>query len=159
MAKKKSANTEKIRKKTIPKSAWKPGQSGNPGGRPKDGESWAASLKWAFNLTGEQAAQLVPPEYAKTFRLIGKMQLRHALVLCMIGKQLFDPSGSLFNAMADREEGKITQPILHEWREEARKLGVDPDQLVEQFFASVDSRVSVGGSPEAEEGTGGPSEA
>ena len=31
--------------KKTPRTAWKKGQSGNPAGRPKDGESWAAIIK------------------------------------------------------------------------------------------------------------------
>ena len=143
MAKKHCANTKKKRK--APPTAWKPGQSGNPKGRPKDGESWAGSLKWAFNLTGKQAAEIAPPELAREFKKLGKMELRRALCLRMAAALLFDPTASLFTSIADREEGRLPQTVNQNinWREDIERLGINPDEVLNEarkFIEAAEAR-------------------
>ena len=46
--------SEKQGKRKAPRSAWKPGQSGNPAGRPPMGKAFAEALR--KNLTGEGPA-------------------------------------------------------------------------------------------------------
>jgi hypothetical protein len=132
-------------KRKAPRSAWKKGQSGNPNGRPCDGESWASTLRWAFGLTGEQAAAVAPKEMVREFSKLGKMELRKAICLRLANALLFEPNGKLFEAIASREEGKPPQTIEVNWRDEARRFGYDPDKLVNELFAGLGKTISIGG--------------
>ena len=144
---KNGANTKS--KKAATSASWKPGQSGNPNGRPRDGESWASVLTWASNLTGEEAAKIVPQELARFFRPLKGLQLKQAIVLRIMAALLFDPSSALFNAVLDRIEGKVPQPVDMNWRAEAIQNGYDPERLftrlVEAGRAALDGE-SEGGS-------------
>lgn len=133
----KGANTKRPAKRKATPGSWKPGQSGNPAGRPRDGESWATVLTWAANLTGEEAAQIAPTELRQFFRPLRGLQLKQAISLRVMAALLFEPQASLFNAVMERVEGKVTQPIDVNWREEAKEAGYDPDELVRQFAAAM----------------------
>ena len=53
-------NSESIKpKRKAPPKGWKPGQSGNPKGRPKDGESWAAVIKEISDMPADEVLALV----------------------------------------------------------------------------------------------------
>src|SRR3990172_7525108 len=77
------------RKRTPSPTSWKKGQSGNPKGRPADGESWAGVFRWAGELTGAEAAKIAPPELAKEFVKLGKLQLKQAVALRAMSALLF----------------------------------------------------------------------
>jgi hypothetical protein len=136
----KSANTTKSGKpRKIPVTAWKPGQSGNPAGRPPDGESWSGVLRWAAELTGEQAAKISPPELSKTFSRVGKLKLKQAVTLRTFAAMLSDPTSGLFNAMMDRAEGKVPDKLqIDDWRADYVAAGGDPDALINNLFAKVE---------------------
>lgn len=144
--KKIAANTKR---KPTPAS-WKPGKSGNPKGPPKHGESWASVLTWASNLTGEEAAKIGPPEMAKFFRPLKGLELKRAIVLRVFAALLFEPSPSLFNAVMDRIEGKVSQPVDVSWREEAKAQGYDPDKIVDEFARTMVAANLAGGERESE---------
>lgn len=129
---------DNTKKRKPPKNAWKPGQSGNPRGAPKHGESWASVLTWAANLTGEEAAKIVPPELASAFKNLKGLKLKEAVALRVMAVLLDNPTGPLFNAVLDRVEGKVNQNIgIIDWRKEATEQGYDPDELVRQFAAAM----------------------
>jgi hypothetical protein len=147
---KNAANT----KKRATSASWKPGQSGNPKGRPRDGESWAAILTWASNLTGEEAAARVPPEMAKFFRPLKDVKLKEAISLRVMASLLFEPSSALFNAVMDRVEGKVLQPIAQmTWREYLEQQGLDAatafNRLVEAAAAAKHAAAGAGGTGSA----------
>lgn len=144
--------TANTKKRKAPSGAWKPGQSGNPKGPPKHGESWASVLTWASNLTGEEAAKLVPPEMARFFRPLKGLELKRAIVLRVFAALLFEPSPSLFNAVMERIEGKVTQNIEINWRDEAKEQGYDPDKLVDEFARAMVASHMAGGASEGGSG-------
>ena len=119
---------------------WPKGVSGNPKGAPKRGESWAEIIKRYCEMTPSQAAT-ESLELTKRFLSIGDgVTLKQAVILRVYASLLFEPQPGLFNAFMERTEGKITQPIDFSWREEAIKLGLDPDAIVERvgpLFAKV----------------------
>ena len=128
----KSKKTAKPRGKPWPK-----GVSGNPAGAPKRGESWAEIIKRFGEMTPSEAAQ-VSLELSKKLMTIGDgVTLKQAVVLRVYSSLLFEPQPGLLNAFMERAEGKVTQPVSVDWRQDAKARGVDPDRLVEQFVAAM----------------------
>ncbi len=157
-------DTPNTKKRKAPPKAWKPGQSGNPKGRPRDGESWAATLTWALNLTGEQAAEIAPSYMSKEFKKLGKRQLREVISLRVAFQLLMEPGAALVSAVMDRIDGKPRQPVDLTWRDAAKEAGLDPEKLIGDVAALVGNRaINSGGDTESREGThqdvaeGGPS--
>ena len=107
----KPAKTQKSGKrggKTV--TSWKPGQSGNPKGRPPEGESWAAVIKKISNMTGEEAVAYTR-EFTKFFAPFKGVTLKEAVVLRCFAAILFEPQAAMLNALMDRAEGKLSQSV------------------------------------------------
>jgi len=138
-----SENRKASQKKAAQKrpQTWKKGQSGNPAGGPKRGQSWAEIIKRYGDMTAPEAAEH-SLELAKQFLKIGDgLTLKEAVVLRVYGALLFDPDARLLNSFMDRAEGKVTQTFANvDWREEAKQRGYDPDELVRQFAAAMVAR-------------------
>jgi hypothetical protein len=128
---------------------WKKGmQSPNPIGAPKRGESWGEIIKRVGELTPAEAAER-SVELAKQFLKIGEgVTLKEAVVLRVYGALLFEPQPGLLNAFMERAEGKMSQPISVEWREEAKAQGYDPDKLIEEFARAMATADVAGSSAE-----------
>ncbi|HEY4721557.1 MAG TPA: hypothetical protein VII92_06895 [Anaerolineae bacterium] len=108
-----SDNRSKSQKEAAQKrlQTWKPGQSGNPAGAPKRGESWKEIVAKIGNMTPREAADHCN-EIAKQIRKIGDgITLKEAVVLRVYTALLFEPQPGLLNAIMERDEGKVTQPI------------------------------------------------
>lgn len=139
-APKKSANTKPTGKpkRKAPPTAWKPGQSGNPKGAPKRGQSWTELIKEFGELTPSEAAAK-SLELSKQLLSIGDgVTLKQAVVLRVYAALLFEPQPGLLSQILDRAEGKVAQPLeLKDWRTEAAAAGADPDALVAELFAKV----------------------
>jgi hypothetical protein len=111
---------------------WQKGQSGNPAGAPKRGESWAEIIKQYGDMTPVEVADRVN-EVAKQLRKIGKgVTLKEAVVVRVYAALMFEPSASLLNSFMERAEGKVETPLKHSgeislgWKEFA-SLDNDPD--------------------------------
>ena len=110
----KSKGTAK--RKATPAS-WKKGQSGNPKGAPRRGESWAEIIKRVGEMTPGEAAQQ-SLELAQKLLSIGEgVTLKEAVVLRVYAALLFDPDARMLNAVMDRAEGKVKQPFSLEDKE------------------------------------------
>lgn len=106
----KSANTTKTRRK--PKTAWKPGQSGNPAGAPKRGESWAEIIKTVGDLTPEELVTKAVPQWLKAFKGMPKgVTFKELVVIRAFASLLDESSASLFNALMDRADGKVQDRV------------------------------------------------
>ena len=92
-------------------TSWRPGQSGNPAGSPKRGESWAEIIKRIGDMTPVEAADHAN-EIAKQLRKIGGgLTLKEAVVVRVYAALLFEPQASLLNSFMERAEGKVSQPL------------------------------------------------
>ena len=101
----------KTTEKRVPPKAWKKGQSGNPKGAPKRGESWAEIIKRIGDMTPIEAADHAN-EIAKQLRKLGGgLTLKEAVVIRVYAALLFEPQASLLNTFMERAEGKVIQPI------------------------------------------------
>ena len=111
MKAKASANTAKADKRKAPRSAWKPGQSGNPAGAPKRGESWAEIIKRIGDMEPGEAAHTFG-EIAKQLRnMPAGVTLKEFVVMRIYAAMLFEPSSSLWGHMLDRVDGKVKDEI------------------------------------------------
>ena len=90
---------------------WKKGESGNPKGAPKRGESWAEVVTRVFNMTGAQVADYAMP-LAKQLRTIGDtVTLKEAVTLRIAVALMNEPTPGLVNAIMDRAEGTPKQAV------------------------------------------------
>ena len=103
----KGAVKPKPRIKAPPK-AWKPGQSGNPTGRPKDGESWKAILEEVSNMTAAEIASIVGNAKKKELKTLPQdVQMKYLVVSNVLVTLATEPNASLWNSLMDRTEGKV----------------------------------------------------
>lgn len=131
--KKKPANRQTTGKRRPPKNAWPKGQSGNPAGRPKDGESWSKIIKdigdmypgdlLAFigetNDLGRQI-KLLPPN----------VQMKYLVTARVYAALMFEPTSGLWNGLMDRADGKVPDRLQLEG-----KLNVDGlDQALDNIY-------------------------
>lgn len=141
---------------------WPPGKSGNPKGRPADGESWAARFKFLANMTGEELAAFVGKQ-AGAFKALGKVTVKDAVILSAFKALIDYPDARLLTAVMERAEGKLAQTVKHDVGDELlrlmRELGlseedVKSDPLAAEFFRLAGVPVVTGSGAAA--GTGEP---
>ena len=90
------------------------GTSGNPGGWPKDDKSWASIISDVGNMTAEEILEFIPKNN-DLGRMIAKfpksVQMKYLITARVMSALMFEPSSGLWNALMDRAEGKVNQPI------------------------------------------------
>jgi hypothetical protein len=104
------ANKKGTGKRPVPKTAWKKGQSGNPKGRPKDGESWSAIIKAVGDMYPDDILTFIGKDnqLGRTIaQLPRNVQMKYQVVTRVFAALMFDPSSSLFKELMDRSEGKV----------------------------------------------------
>lgn len=105
-------------KKTATKPRGKPfpkGVSGNPSGRPKDGESWAGVFKELANKNAEElAAMFGENDLGLAYRKFPKnVQMKYLVGGRILAALMHDPSGSLLTSYMERMEGKVPDNSNH----------------------------------------------
>ena len=90
---------------------WKKGQSGNPRGAPKRGESWAEIIKRIGDMTPSEAAEHARTIAGKLKTIGDGLTLKEAVVVRVYAALLFEPSASLLNAFMERAEGKVKELV------------------------------------------------
>ena len=108
-----SANTMKTKKK-VPKSAWKKGTSGNPAGRPKDGESWAGIIKAVGDMYPADIIAFVGAnnDLGRMLReLPGNVQMKYLVTARVFSSLMFEPSSGLWKELMERVEGKVQDKL------------------------------------------------
>jgi hypothetical protein len=116
---KKSDNTQVTDKpkRKAPRTAWKPGQSGNPKGAPKDSESQSGIISFLLNQTPEQLAEMVggkSTDLGRAFlQMPKKVQIKYLLPLRAFSSFMFEPNNSLWTTILERTEGKVKEQIEH----------------------------------------------
>ena len=86
----------------------------NKEGRPPKDMTWSGSVKRLTNMTREELIEYVGPR-TRIGKLLKELPpnvpVKDALILSTIIQFGREPNASLFNALADREDGKLTQPF------------------------------------------------
>ena len=100
-------------------NGWKKGQSGNPAGRPKDGESWAAIIAAVGNMYPEDILAFVGRDNdlgREIMQLPKGVQMKYLVTARVFAALMFDPNPRMWVGLMERAEGKLNQTI--ELREE-----------------------------------------
>ena len=93
---------------------WPKGVSGNPSGRPKDGESWATIIKEIGDLYPEDIIAFVGAgnDLGREIAHLPKgVQMKYLVTARVFAALMFEPNPRLWVGLMERAEGKITQPI------------------------------------------------
>ena len=116
MTDKKPANktqTAKPKRKAT-SSSWKPGQSGNPSGRPKDGQSWREVITDVSNMTIDDILVMVGSDNELGMQLAKmpkNLQMKYMVTARVMAALMFEPTAGLWNGLMDRMEGKVVDRI------------------------------------------------
>ena len=94
-------------------TSWKPGQSGNPAGAPKRGQSWTEVIEELSELDGPSAAERAGFLAAQFRKLPGGVTLKELVILRVLAALIDEPQPGLLNTILDRAEGKVTVPLDH----------------------------------------------
>lgn len=121
MSARKSANTQTSDKRKPPKTAWKKGESGNPKGAPKRGQSWREIIQEIGEMTPDEARKISRVIFSK-IDLHDELTLKQAVVMRVYAALLFDPQPGLLNAFMERVEGKVAQPITSMTDDELKRF-------------------------------------
>lgn len=130
----KSANKARTdKKRQPPKSAWKPGQSGNPAGRPKDGESWASIIKSVGDMYPSDILAFIGRnnDLGKVLvQLPVNVQMKYLVTARVFAALMFEPTSGLWKELMERAEGKVTQSVDVTSKGEQIKgyIGFTPDE-------------------------------
>ena len=135
--------------------------SPNPHGAPKRGQSLKDIAKTIGDMTPTEAADWCS-EIANRIKSIGDgVTLKEAVVLRIYTSLLFEPDARLFDAIMNRDEGKVSQPVeVYDWRKDALEIGRDPDDLftravdAAQSATTADHRSNDAGSISGDQGDG-----
>jgi hypothetical protein len=114
-------------------SRWPKGKSGNPKGRPKDGESWAGVMKELSNMTTDEIMDLVGRTSAigkKLKKLPKRVQMKYIVGANAMANLALNINQGLFSTVMDRIEGKPGQSVDLTTKGQAIKtyVGVSPDE-------------------------------
>jgi hypothetical protein len=101
-------------KRKAPKTAWKPGQSGNPAGRPKDGQSWKEVISEVSNMTVDDILLMVGEnnDLGRAIKQMPKsVQMKYLVTARVMAALMFEPTSGLWMGLMDRMEGKVAERI------------------------------------------------
>ena len=93
------------------KNNWKPGQSGNPAGAPRRGESWTELFKSIGNMTGTEVADRAVQWATKFKKLPGGVTLKELVVIRAYAALLDESNARLLKEVMERAEGKLAQTV------------------------------------------------
>jgi len=90
------------------------GKSGNPAGRPKDGESWSAVIKAIGEMYPEDILAFIGKENdlgRAVAQLPKKVQMKYLVTARVFAALMFEPTSGLWNGLMDRADGKVSENV------------------------------------------------
>lgn len=110
--KKTTANSGRtVAKKPPTTGQWKKGQSGNPAGAPKRGQSWKELIAEIGDMTGQEvaaSANFLPAQFKD---MPPNVTLKELVVLRVFASLINEPTPGLLTALMERVEGKVAQAV------------------------------------------------
>lgn len=107
-----AANSAKHQKKRKPTPAsWKPGQSGNPKGRPALGESYREIFSAAGNLTIGELRERYPIYGSRFPGVPGDIKLKELVALSVLVGLACEPTPGMLATLLDRTDGPVEHVI------------------------------------------------
>lgn len=105
--------------------SWQPGQSGNPKGAPRRGESWREMVKSVGDKTLAEALERYPwlvdkiPDKIRPYATVNDtLTLKEVVVANVFGQLIEAPDSALWNGLMNRAEGNPEQPVERTWKAE-----------------------------------------
>ncbi len=94
------------------KTSFKKGQSGNPAGAPKRGQSWAELFNSIGDLTGGQVAERAVKLWVRQFKSLPEgVSLKELVVIKAYAALLDEGNARLLKEVMDRAEGKVKDSL------------------------------------------------
>ena len=93
------------------RTTWRKGQSGNPAGAPKRGESWRELIAKLGDFDGPTAAAHAGFLSGQFKKLPQGVTLKELVVLRVYAALIDDPQPGLLNAFMERVEGKVKEQV------------------------------------------------
>jgi hypothetical protein len=93
---------------------WVKGQSGNPAGRPKDGESWAAIIKAVGDMYPADILAFVGEnnDLGRVLRQLPQgTQMKYLVTARVFAALMFEPTSGLWKELMERSEGKVKDTL------------------------------------------------
>lgn len=93
---------------------WAKGQSGNPKGRPKDGQSWSAIISAVGDMYPEDILQFIGKDNdlgREIVQLPKNVQMKYLVISRVFAALMFEPTSGLLKELMDRLEGKVSERI------------------------------------------------
>lgn len=106
------------------RTSWKPGQSGNPKGAPKRGESWAELIKLYGEMTPEEIAEKAKTIAGQLKKIGGGISMKEAVIIRVFAALMFEPTKGLWDSLMERTDGKVPQPVTGTGEDGAIEIGV-----------------------------------
>lgn len=154
---KKPANTQKTGKRGgKTKTSWRPGQSGNPAGAPKRGDSWAETIKAIGEMDGPSIAQLWDTQHREFGKLPDGITMKQLVVMTVYAALLREPSPGNWRELMERAEGKVSQPI-ETWQDRIvallKEKKVTVEQVADEFGTDTASTLAIAAGLQFSEGS------
>ena len=112
------------------------GQSGNPAGRPKDGESWAAIIASVGNMYPDDILEFVGKDNdlgREIAKFPKNVQMKYLVTARVFASLMFDPNPRMWASLMERAEGKVADHLKLSGDGEApiviRRIGIDMDKI------------------------------
>jgi hypothetical protein len=89
---------------------WVKGKTGNPTGRPKEGESWTGVIKRVSNMTADEIAEMVGKDNElgqQLMQLPKGVAMKELVTARVLTALMFEPTPGLWTGLMERAEGRV----------------------------------------------------
>lgn len=128
------------------KQTWKPGQSGNPAGAPKRGDSWTETIKAIGEMDGPAIAAMWDTQHKEFSKLPQGISMKMLVVMTVYASLLREPSPGNWRELMERAEGKVALPV-ETWQDRViallKEKKVTVEQVANEFGADLATDLAI----------------